>query len=386
MNILILCHKYYPSIGGTQIYTKQVAEYCQKKGHKVAIFTSTADATSKYEVINAVEVYRFCPHFSSYIPYFSMPAMFPQLLSSTARKADIIHSVGYYFFPTFAGWLLRKFKRRPFLVSPVYMNHPENIPKKIFDYTWGPAIQRSADAFIIQSEVEKDKICSLGIKPRQSYIIPFGIDPHIYLNDTNGNETRQKYNIKTGTKVLLFIGRIISAKGSFQIIKALPLIMRRFPNIKLIMVGVIVESQKEEFLALVKKLNLSDFIIFPGVVMSLREKALLYALADVVLFPSLHEQFGIIALEAAATGTPIAATNVGIVPQIVKQGPIGLLHDFENYEALAKNTIELLSNPIYRENAAKVRKNIMKKYSWIKIARDTEQLYRNYFEEYQRKA
>lgn len=386
MNILILCHKYYPSIGGTQIYAQQVAEYCLKKGHKVTIFTSTVDASSRYEIVNRVEVFRFRPYFSSYTPYFSMPAMFAKLLSSKARRADIIHSVGYYFFPTFAGWLLRKLKKRPFLVSPVYMNHPENIPKKIFDRTWGPAIQRMADAFIIQSEVEKKKISSQGVKPKKSHIIPFGIEPRIYLNKANGKEIRQKYHIAKGAPVLLFIGRIISAKGSFQIVKALPLIIKSFPNAKLIMVGEIVESQKEEFLALIRKLKVSDTVIFPGVISSVREKALLYTLADVVLYPSLHEQFGIIALEAAATGTPIAATKVGIVPQIVNRGPIGLLHDFEDYETLAQNTIELLSNSIYKENAAKVRKSIMKEYSWIKIARDTEQLYRHYFEDYKGKA
>ncbi len=385
MNILILCHKYYPSIGGTQIYAQRVAEYCIKKGHKVTVFTSTADASTAYENLNSVNIYRFRPYFSFYTPYFSMPAMLPQLLSSIARKTDIIHSVGYYFFPSFAGWLLRKIKRRPFLVSPVYMNHPENIPKKFFDRTWGPAIQRAADVFIMQSEIEKNKIVSLGIKPKNSCIIPFGIDPQIYLNTADVNGIREKYRIKQGVKILLFIGRIISAKGSFQIIKALPIIRKRFPEIKVIMVGTIVESEKDEFLTLIKKLNIEEFIIFPGIIKSIEEKALLYALADVVLYPSLHEQFGIVALEAAVTGTPIAGTKVGIVPQIINQGPIGLMHDFDDHEALARNTIELLSNPIYQENAAKIRKKIMKEYSWIKIARDTEKLYRHYFKVYKGK-
>lgn len=145
------------------------------------------------------------------------------------------------------------------------------------------------------------------------------------------------------------------------------------------------ESERDEFFALIKKLNIEDFIIFPGLITSIEEKALLYALADVVLYPSLHEQFGIVALEAAVTGTPIAGTRVGIVPQIISQGPIGLLHEFDDYEALAKNTLELLSNPIYRENAAKIRKKIMKEYSWIKIARETEKLYRYYFAVYKGK-
>jgi glycosyltransferase involved in cell wall biosynthesis len=385
MNILILCHKYYPSIGGTQIYAQRVAEYCIKKGHKVTIFTSTADSSLSYEELQGVHVYRFRPYFSSYTPHFSMPAMLPQLLSSKARKADIIHSVGYYFFPTFAAWLLRKIKKRPLLVSPVYMNHPENIPKKIFDHTWGPAIQRAADAFIMQSEIEKNKIAALGIKAKKSYIIPFGVDPHLYSPDAHLDAIRERYGIKKGAKVLLFIGRIISAKGSFQIVKALPIIRKRFPEIRVIMVGAVAESERDEFFALVKKLNIQDVIIFPGVITSIEEKALLYALADVVLYPSLHEQFGIVALEAAVTGTPIAGTRVGIVPQIISQGPIGLLHEFDDYEALAKNTLELLSNPMYRENAAKIRKKIMKEYSWIKIARETEKLYRYYFAVYKGK-
>ena len=95
-----------------------------------------------------------------------------------------------------------------------------------------------------------------------------------------------------------------------------------------------------------------------------------------MLFPSQYEQFGIVALEAAASGRPLLGTPVGIMQTLVPQYDFGLLHPFGDLDQFEANLIEVLDSRRYRENAERHRREILLSYDWHSISVRTEEIYR----------
>ena len=95
-----------------------------------------------------------------------------------------------------------------------------------------------------------------------------------------------------------------------------------------------------------------------------------------MLFPSQYEQFGIVALEAAASGRPLLGTPVGIMQTLVPQNDFGLLHSFGDVDQFSANVIKVLDSRRYRENAERHRREILSSYDWRSISMRTEEIYR----------
>lgn len=106
-------------------------------------------------------------------------------------------------------------------------------------------------------------------------------------------------------------------------------------------------------------------------------KPLYYKASDIFVLPSTrkHESFGIVNLEAMACGLPIVASKIGGVPDIVKDGENGLLVPPRDSEALADAIIYLLENEDVRRKMSKRGREMVKNYSWDKIAEQYEEVY-----------
>ena len=144
----------------------------------------------------------------------------------------------------------------------------------------------------------------------------------------------------------------------------------------MIMIGDVHDRERESFAARIRALDLDAAIVSLGPLNDRREIARYYQLSDVVLFPSQYEQFGIVALEAAASGRPLLGTPVGIMQTLVPQYDFGLLHPFGDLDRFAANLIEVLDSPRYRENAERHRREILLSYDWRSISMRTEEIYR----------
>ncbi len=125
----------------------------------------------------------------------------------------------------------------------------------------------------------------------------------------------------------------------------------------------------------IRLLGLEMAVVLPGAITDRVEISRYYQLSDAVLFPSQYEQFGIVAIEAAASGRPLAGTPVGIMQTLVPQNQFGLLHAFGDVDGFARNLVEILDSPKYRENAEKHRRAVLEQYDWRSISAATERIY-----------
>jgi glycosyltransferase involved in cell wall biosynthesis len=126
-------------------------------------------------------------------------------------------------------------------------------------------------------------------------------------------------------------------------------------------------------LASVERLNLKEDVLLPGFVPP-EEKVYWYNAAEVFVYPSLYEGFGLPPLEAMACGTPVVASKAASLPEVVGDG--GVLVDPLNPDAMAEALLRLLSNPEERERLRIKGLRQAQKFSWELMAKETVSIYR----------
>ena len=176
---------------------------------------------------------------------------------------------------------------------------------------------------------------------------------------------------------ILFIGELVKVKGVTSLIKAIPIIKKAIPTIRVFIGGA--GPQEEELKKLVKELNVEENVEFLGFV-SGDEKYSYYKSADLCVFPSRYETFGIVCLEAMACGKPVVASNVGGIPFLVEEGKIGLLFESGNVNELAERVITLLKDKELREKMGEAGRERAKEFAWDKIAEQTVEVYKEIIE------
>ena len=377
MRIAIFCHKFWPAVGGLCTYTGRLAEYLVERKHDVMVFTakSPPDSAAREQVAPNLLVRRFETALGSHPPYYFMPALLKMAPSSEFRSVEVVHSVGYYFFGTVFGHALAKARGVPHISTPVYTLNPSNWQRRTFDRVMGRRIVRNAAHVIPQSEHERGLLRAGGFDVKSSTVVPFGVDSSLFDQDYDVDDLRKRHAIARDEKVMLYVGKVMSPKGAFDCLEMMARLRSGGRHVRMIMIGDIHDREREAFAARIRARDLDAAVVLLGPLNDRREIARYYQLSDVVLFPSQYEQFGIVALEAAASGRPLVGTPVGIMQTLVPQYGFGLLHTFGDIDAFTRNANEVLDAPSYRGNAMQHRREILLKYDWRAISTDTERIY-----------
>jgi glycosyltransferase involved in cell wall biosynthesis len=377
MRIAIFCHKFWPAVGGLCTYTGRLAEYLVDRGHEVRVFTakSPPDSAALEHVAPNLLVRRFETALASHPPYYFMPGLLKMAASSEFHDVDLVHSVGYYFFGTLFAHAIASAHGVPHISTPVYTLNPSNWQRRWFDRVMGRRLVRNADHVIPQSEHELGLLRADRFELASNTIVPFGVDSVLFDQDYDVADLRGRHAIGRDETVLLFVGKVMSPKGAFDCLEVLARLRSSGRKVRLIMVGDIHDRERETFAARIRALGLDAAVALTGPVNDRREIARYYQASDAVLFPSQYEQFGIVAIEAAASGRPLLGTPVGIMQTLVPRYQFGLLHPFGDIDAFTRNANELLDDPLYRDNAIRHRREILSRYDWRTIAADTERIY-----------
>lgn len=173
--------------------------------------------------------------------------------------------------------------------------------------------------------------------------------------------------------MILYVGRLAPRKGVHYLLQAMPHIIKNFSKARLVVVG---EGPLEHYLKdLSRRLRLQNSVTFLGYV-SDEEIRQLFAVANVVVVPSVFEGCPLVLLEAMAAGKPVVASAVQAIPEVVKHGFSGLLVKPSNIHEIEHAVVRLLKDESLAnylgENA---RRTIIKDYTWEKTARRTLEVY-----------
>jgi glycosyltransferase involved in cell wall biosynthesis len=379
MRIAIFCHKFWPAVSGLCTYTGRLAEYLVERGHVVSVFTTRnpPGAASREQVSATLTVRRFATTLASHPPYHFMPGLLRTAGSHDLREIDVVHTVGYYFFASMFGHWAAGLRRVPHVSTPVYTLNPTTWQRRTFDSVMGRRIVRTAAHVVLQSAHERELLHADRFTLPAHTIVPFGVDSSLFEHTYDTSDLRQRHAISNDERVLLFVGKVMSPKGAFDCLDMMARLRSGGRKVRLIMIGDVHDRESATFPERIRQLDLDRSVILVGPLTDRREIARYYQLSDAVLFPSRYEQFGIVALEAAASGRPLVGTPVGVMQTLVPQYDFGLLHPFGDIDRFASNVASVLDTPRYRDNAAMSRRTVLEKYDWRTISAQTEEIYRS---------
>ena len=242
---------------------------------------------------------------------------------------------------------------------------------------------KMADLVVTVSYAMKDELISLGF-PREKIQVSYnGVDPQKYnpagISEDDKKKTREYYGLKDDDIMILFLGRLVGVKGVDKLIMAMPHILPKFPNAKLVIVGV---GDLQEYIQnLVRTIRMDQYVRFRFDFVPEEERILHYAACDIAVFPSFYEPFGIVALEAMAMEKPVVVGAAGVsgMREIViccGEEQCGYHVDPNNPSDVAWGILSALESPEKRKWLGKNgRKRVLSEFTWNRIAEKTVELY-----------
>jgi len=255
------------------------------------------------------------------------------------------------------------FDLTPLEMDGIYRNFfSQNWGKRLFLYALS-GMARARAIITLSEHTKNDIIKHVDCDPSKVFVIPIGVeqtftkvdDPTLLL------AIRQKYSLPTTYYYVLHIGNCNSYKnieGIFYVLEKL--LQKHREKVKLIKVGGdFTPAQKR----IISKLRLEENVIHLGNVTQ-DEITLIYNIADILLFPSFHEGFGLPLLEAMACGTPVVASNTSSLPEVI--GDAGLMHNPEDYDGFAESIANVFNDPTLREKLIAKGLQRAKLFSWEK--------------------
>jgi D-inositol-3-phosphate glycosyltransferase len=237
---------------------------------------------------------------------------------------------------------------------------------------------RCSDTVLASCSVEAAQISELyHADPARIRIVAPGVD-HAFFGPGDRGQARRALGLAECGPLLLFVGRIQPLKGAAVAVRTLASLVPDHPNARLVVVGGPSgpqgETEVERLVALVDELHLSDQVVF----VPPRPHELLstyYRAADVCLVPSRSESFGLVALEAAACGTPVVASDVGGLRSLVDHGRTGYLVEDPAPETFAAWVRQILAEPLLAERLSTGSVLRARRYTWARAAHLLREIY-----------
>jgi glycogen(starch) synthase len=227
----------------------------------------------------------------------------------------------------------------------------------------------------VSEYVKRQIIYGFGLPECRMVTIPNGVDPEDFKNLPQFEvEQFRKDFIHSCDRIILFVGRLIWEKGVHVLIASMPAILKKV-NAKLVIVG---NGPYKEFLKrYVERCGLNGKVVFAG---SIDDKTLklMYQAADVSVVPSLHEPFGITAIEAFAAQTPLVVADSGGLSEIVENDRTGVKTVPNDPKSLAEGVTKILLDPLFADHLkSNAYKELLEKYTWEKVGSRIRRLYQN---------
>ncbi len=286
---------------------------------------------------------------------------------------DLLHSLHYtmpFFYP---GPTVVTLHDLTFFLFPQL----HTLPKRLFFRIFTRLSARRAAALVAVSEnTRQDAIRLLGVNPDKIFSTCLGVTPEFQpvRDSTRLENIRHRYQLPP--RFILFVGLLEPRKNLPILLRAFASIADQVPETSLVVVG-----RKgwmvERALRLVNSLGLAGRVHFTGYAPR-EDLPLIFNLAEVFVYPSLYEGFGLPVLEALACGTPVITTAVSSMPEIV--GDAGVLVPPGDDRRLAQALLALLNDPERRRSLSEAGPAQAAAFTWERTAAETVAVYQRVHE------
>ncbi len=361
-----ICHftsTFFPRVGGVEIVVSNLARCQHQLGHSVIVITPRIRG-----IDNRVSVPYEVVHYSrpSSKRYLTRQVLIRLLWEHFRHPFDILHCHSAY--PH--GYVSSTFSAItgvPVIVTP---HGPTDIMREeqirrnpSLEKRLAKGLHTAAGISAISHHIQTEILSIGGIADEKVRVIPNGVN----LEDYTKVEA-----IQLDFPYILAMGRMVPQKGFDHLIHAFEKVARRTPDLRLLFAGEGVNRRDYE--QLVNNLGLQDRIQFLGLVQGSRKISFLKG-AEFFVCPSRFEPFGIVVLEALASGVPVIAHRVGGIIDIIEEGEQGLLVDPDSSEDLAESILALHADVERRRGMGQAALLKARGYDWTSINEQYLSLY-----------
>ncbi|MDE1844246.1 MAG: glycosyltransferase family 4 protein [Thaumarchaeota archaeon] len=350
MKILLLTQFFSTTKGGGEYVFSLMAKMLADRGNKVWVITNQikGETYSSHKNIKIMFVPPLLEYKGGLPPGFrdnlgySLSTLRKGISIIKKEKIDIIHSNN--FAPALAGSMLSTITSKPHIttVHDVFSLCGKNYWKlwgkqsnisrlnvRLAPYFEKMIVKLRYDAIHTVSDASKDDLLKIGAK-KPIYVIPNTIE--ISVNKI------LEYN----PYQFVYVGRLVFYKNLEVIIKAVDIVRRKYPKVKLFIIGD--GPHRKNLEELVNQLNLQENVKFTGFV-SNDEKLRIISNSQALVFPSLCEGFGLVILEAFSQERPVLVSNIRPMSDIVTHENNGYALDPHDENIWAKHLIKIMENP-----------------------------------------
>jgi len=358
MRILLATNDFLPKVGGIQTYCYQLAKKLTSLGEKIVVLAPGVEGALEFDKRQNFKIIRIRKKISLYFTFFST------LRRERIEKILVAHRANYARLASWANILLKT----PYDIiaygGEILLPKRKSAIKKNF---------ARAEKVITISNFTKGRLIEIGIPEKKIAVIHPGVDPAKFNPELSPAEIRKRFNLEN-KRVILTVSHLVKRKGHHNVLKTLPQVLEKIPNLIYLIIGK--GTEEEKLKGVVKDLKLEDKVIFAGKVKE-EELPLYYGACDLFIMPSYEikekgdvEGFGIVYLEAGASGKPVIGGYSGGVPDAIIDGETGLLVDPLNINQIAEALVKLLTNPEFsRKLGEKGRKRVEQELNWQEMAK-----------------
>lgn len=385
MKVALCTDWFYPKIGGIASHVSGLASELEWRGHEVIIINKKVNDTMGPNVFPQITQSAELRYVEPVIPFSTIlvppsPAEIRGLLKK--EGFDIVHA-HHAFTPTS---LLSIVVAKKLGTPTVLTNHTISFASNA-GYFWTPM---SFVLFPFRRYIGKaDKVIAVSraaanfighfVKPEKIVIIPNGVDVRHFDPINCGVPISNNVAAIESGPIILYVGRLAHRKGVHVLLKAMPSVLKVFPRAQLLIAGN--GYMRGLINLLIKRLKLKSHVKLLGFV-SEEDLPKLYNASNVFVLPSLYgESFGVVLLEAMASGKPVVASRVGGIPEIIENNVTGILVESGSKGSLADAILKILSDQDLAELLGNNGRKIAEvKYSWSVVAEEIEGVYKKLLE------
>lgn len=379
--------------GGQNVYVRQVGLALAQQGWQVDMFTRRSSPEQPAVVqhdpnCRTIRLMAGPPEFMSRDKLFCYLPEFVQAFQAFQQREGFQYSLVHTNY-WLSSWVGMKLKRHQPLIQ-VHTYHslgavkyltvaelPEIAKKRLAQEK---ACLETVDRVVATSPIEEEHMRTLVSTQGRIEMIPCGTDIERF-GSIQRQAARHELRIAPETKVVLYVGRFDRRKGIETLVRALALSsLRTQADLKLIVAGGSRPGhsdgiERDRIEGIVAELELGEITIFPGR-LDHADLPIYYAAADLCVVPSHYEPFGLVAIEAMASRTPVVASDVGGLQFTVLSEVTGLLVPPKDEIAFAQAIDRILTNPTWRDQLGQTgRQRVEISFSWNSVASRLSHLY-----------
>lgn len=385
MRVLMLSWEFPPHlVGGMGRHVTEIASALANLGIDLHVVTPQVESAPAYELLaNVLSVHRV-PCDADIMDRARLISMVQRANADLARAAvrlhqerggfDLIH--GHDWLVAESSIALQNALARPLVTTVHSLEHGRMQGSLITEQSL--AIHRterwlthSASRIIAVSRYMQQQISAVFDLPTSIIdVIYNGVVPasRPALDEQQRTAIRRTY-AQPGDHIVSYVGRLVYEKGVHVLIEAVPQLLQHMSNVRVVIAGT--GPVQEQLHQQARDRGVDDHIHFAGYI-SDQDRDNLLAVADVAVFPSLYEPFGIVALEAMSLGCPVVASATGGFAEIVRPHETGILTEPHNAASLAWGVLHTLQNAEWAATrVSNAKHDLATVYSWQRIAAQT---------------